>query len=193
MGRGLGGGAGLPSYDTQLTQLGGGEGPGMGGMRMRGMMGGGNGGGPRPGGAPGGRGPVQATQVSTTLYWLYQRPGGAFLVLTLDGKGVVNTITLNGTLGFGSGRTSKGVTLGTDYMSIVRQYGYPDQSASNGATLVLTYVDAGVRFQLEGMRVNQITIGSYVAAARVALPTAVGPPRGPTGPGLGVDELKGYM
>ncbi len=169
------------SYSVDLTQFGGGAGedsaPPM--WRMRGGRPGGPGG-PGPGAAPMGAAPAAASSV--TMYWLYQRPGGALLVLTLDGKGFVNAITLNGTLGFGSLRTSKGVTLGTDYMTIIRQYGYPDQSTTNGATLVLTYVDQGVRFQLDGMRVDQITIGSYVEAARANLPVPVAPPRGPPAP-----------
>ncbi len=134
-----------------------------------------------------------ASQPAANIYWLYRRSAGSVLVLTLNVKGEVVAITLNGTLPTFSGRTSKNIGLGSDYMEVIRQYGYPDQAVTLGSDLQLTYLDDGVRFLLSGMRVTQITIGSYVAADKAGVPVPVAPPSGPTGPGLSIDELKGYM
>jgi len=189
-----GGSAGMartPSaLDVQLTQGMMGEGGmGMGGGR-RGMRAGGAG----PAAATGQpRAAQQPAQAQQQGFWLYRRPAGAVLVLTLDPKGTVIAITLNGSVPYPGGRTSKNINLGNDYMEVIRQYGYPDQAVTTGATLQLTYLDHGVRFTLEAMRVNQITIGAYVAATRTGTPVPVTAPQGPTGPGLSIDELKGYM
>jgi hypothetical protein len=113
-------------------------------------------------------------------------------VLALDTKGRVKAITLSGSLPYPPGRTSRNIGLSNDYIDVIRQYGYPDQAVSQGSAVDLTYVDHGVRFRLDGMRVTQITIGAYVAATVVPAPAAASTPAAPT-PGLSIDELKGYM
>jgi hypothetical protein len=126
------------------------------------------------------------------MYWYYRRPGAAVLVLTLDGQGVVRALTLSGALPYSAGRTSRGIGLTSTYMDIIAQYGYPDQALVQGAGIQLTYVDHGVRFQLEGMSVREIAIGAYVTAGVEAAPPAA--PESVTPPaGLSTEELRGYL
>ena len=127
-----------------------------------------------------------------TLYWLYRRPGGVQLVLTLNQRGLVTAITLNGTRPYPPGQTSKGIGLGSAYPDLIRRYGYPDRAVTSGLSLDLTYIDHGVKFRLDGMRVTQITIGAYV---ETAAPPAPAKASGPTAPpaGMSLPELKGYM
>jgi hypothetical protein len=187
-----------PSFQTTLT----GGMMGGGGRGRRGRRGGAGGGTGR--GGTRGTGAVRTQRVSrgaTTvargaagpgMYWYYRRPAGAVLVLSLDEQGVVTAITLSGTLPYPAGRTSRGIGLTSTYMDIIAQYGYPDQTLIQGAAVQLTYVDHGVRFQLEGMRVHEIAIGSYVTAgvevAPAEVPESVTPPAG-----LSVEELRGYL
>lgn len=170
----------------------------------RGMRGGGGGarGGARGGAAGAGRAAGAARTRTTAagaqdetawMYWYYRRPGDVSLVLTLDRAGIVRAITLTGTFPYRAGRTSRGIGLNSTYMDIITQYGYPDQTAILGTALQLTYVDHGVRFQLEGMRVRQITIGSYVTAAAAEATPTPAPEAGPPPAGLSVEELRGYL
>ena len=57
--------------------------------------------------------------------------------------------------------------------------------------LELTYVDHGVRFTLESMRVNAIAIGSHIAAEIELAPAA--PEAAPPPAGMSVEELRGYL
>ena len=136
-----------------------------------------------------GRGTGAAPQ---NLYWLYQRPGNTQLVLTLNLRGIITAITLNGQHPYPPGRTSKGIQLGDSYTEVVRRYGYPDQVVAQGASLDLTYVNHGVRFHLDTMRVSQITIGAYVPKATSQTPKAAPTPAAPAA-GMSIPELKGYM
>jgi hypothetical protein len=113
-------------------------------------------------------------------------------VLSLDTKGRVTAISLSGALPYPPGRTSRNIGLSNDYVDVIRRYGYPDRSATQGSAVDLTYVDHGVRFRLDGMRVSQINIGAYVAASAPPAPAAAPAPTTPT-LGLSIDELKGYM
>ena len=185
-----------PSYDVSLTQMRGGGGGGRGGGGGGGGRGRAGGGGGRGGGGGGGAVAQAGTRTTAgqeaTILWFYRRAGGATLVLALDTKGRVKAITLSGSLPYPPGRTSRNIGLSNDYIDVIRQYGYPDQAVSQGSAVDLTYVDHGVRFRLDGMRVTQITIGAYVAATVVPAPAAASTPAAPT-PGLSIDELKGYM
>jgi hypothetical protein len=126
------------------------------------------------------------------MYWYYRRPGGAVVVLSLTQTGEVKAITLTGAGPYPAGRTRLGIGLSASYMELISQYGYPDQTITAGTALELTYVDHGVRFALDNMRVREITIGPHVSAAvqlaPEAAPEAVPPPAG-----LSVEELRGYM
>jgi hypothetical protein len=125
------------------------------------------------------------------MYWYYPRPGGAVLVLTLNLNGEVTAITLAGLAPTPGGRTSKGIGLGNGYMEVIAQYGYPDQSVSSGTVLEMTYVDHGVRFTLDSMRVREIEIGAAITAEAQAAPAA--PQEGPPPAGMSTEELRGYL
>lgn len=173
---------------------GGAAGARRGGGAVRGAGGRGRGAGAaRAGGArTAGTGARAAAAEGAGMYWYYRRPGAAVLVLTLDGQGVVRALTLSGALPYSAGRTSRGIGLTSTYMDIIAQYGYPDQALVQGAGIQLTYVDHGVRFQLEGMSVREIAIGAYVTAGVEAAPPAA--PESVTPPaGLSTEELRGYL
>ena len=188
-----------PRVGVSLTGRMGGGGRGGGrGMRAGGRGGGGRGGGGRAGGGRavgGGRARTSAAAGSTEgpgMYWYYGRTADVVLVLTLDRVGVVRAITLSGTFPYRAGRTSRGIGLASTYMDIIAQYGYPDNTAILGTSVQLTYVDHGVRFQLEGMKVREIAIGAYVTAGVAAAPSQT--PETVTPPaGLSVEELRGYL
>jgi hypothetical protein len=127
------------------------------------------------------------------MYWLYRRPGGNTLVLSLDPNGRVTQVTLAGKLPYPAGRTTRNIGLGDDYMKIISQYGYPDQSVTGGSTIQLIYVDHMVRFTLEGMRVNEIAIGTPVTAGVEVTPEAQTPATQLPPAGLSPEELRGYM
>ncbi len=125
------------------------------------------------------------------MYWYYKRPGNATAVLSLDPEGEVTAITLTGIAPSPGGATSRGIGLSSSYMEIIAQYGYPDETVSGGTVLELTYVDHGVRFSLDAMRVREIAIGAHIAAAAEAAPVAPEievPPAGMT-----IEELRGYL
>ncbi len=126
------------------------------------------------------------------MYWYYRRPGGAIMVLTLTQTGEVRAISLTGTAPYPQGRTSRGIGLTSSYMQLISQYGYPDQIVTGGTTLELTYVDHGVRFTLDNMRVREISIGAHIGLAfqptQEMAPEEALPPAG-----LSVEELKGYL
>ena len=101
-------------------------------------------------------------------------------------------LTLTGATPYAAGRTTRNIGLSSGYMEIIAQYGYPDQVVTMGSAVEMTYVDHGVRFHLQGMRVTEIAIGVYVTATVEAAPTTtleVAPP--PTG--LTVEELRGHL
>jgi hypothetical protein len=126
------------------------------------------------------------------MYWYYHRLADVVLVLSLDQTGVVRAITLTGTFPYRGGRTTRGIGLASTYMDIIAQYGYPDRTAVLGSALQLTYVDHGVRFQLEGMRVREIAIGAYVTAGVEAAPSQAPESTAPPA-GLSIEELRGYL
>lgn len=160
-----------------------------GGMRggARGGGGGGAGGTARVGRASGG-GTVEGPGMS----WYYRRPAGAVIVLTLSRQGEVIAITLTGKAPAPQSLTTRDIGLGSSYMEIIAQYGYPDQIVSGGTVLELTYVDHGVRFTLDTMRVREIAIGAHIAAQAETTPAeaeiAPAPPAG-----MSVEELRGYL
>ena len=125
------------------------------------------------------------------MYWYYRRPGGAVAVLTLSREGDVTAITLSGVAPSPEGVTTRGIGLGSSYMEIIAQYGYPDQIVSGGTVLELTYVDHGVRFTLDSMRVREIAIGAHIAAEAEVAPEALEPMAPPAG--MSVEELRGYL
>lgn len=125
------------------------------------------------------------------LYWYYRRPGGAVIVFALSLDGEITAISLSGMTPTPGGRTSRGIGLGHGYMDLIAQYGYPDQSASSGTALEMTYVDHGVRFALDSMRVRQIEIGAVIAAGAEVAPAA--PEVGPPPAGMSAEELRGYL
>ena len=126
------------------------------------------------------------------MYWYYHRIADVVLVLSLDRTGMVTAITLTGTFPYRGGRTSRGIGLSSTYMDIIAQYGYPDRTAIQGTAVQLTYVDHGVRFQLEGMKVREIAIGSYVTAGVEAAPGQAPESTTPAA-GLSIEELRGYL
>jgi hypothetical protein len=126
------------------------------------------------------------------MYWYYRKPGGAVIVLTLDRQGEVIAITLAGTAPAPEALTTRRIGLGSGYMEIIAQYGYPDQIVSGGTILELTYVDHSVRFTLDSMRVREIAIGAHIAAQAETAP--VGVEEAPPPPaGMSVEELRGYL
>jgi hypothetical protein len=169
-----------------------------GGMRGGGMRGGARGMGGTRGGGRGGTGAVSTRLAAGArgegpgMYWYYKRPGNAVVVLSLDPEGEVRAITLVGSVPSPAGITSRGIQLGSDYMEIIRQYGYPDQTVSAGAVLELTYVDHGVRFTLDSMRVREVAIGAHIAAAAEAAP-AIPEELAPPPAGMSIEELRGYL
>ncbi|MFB3881451.1 MAG: hypothetical protein ACE149_09305 [Armatimonadota bacterium] len=170
-----------------------------GGMRGGGARGGGmRGGGGRAGGvgaAGGARGRTAGAAAGAEgpgMYWYYRRPGGAVIVLSLNLDGEVTAITLSGASPTPGGRTSRGIGLGNGYMDVIAQYGYPDQTVSSGTALELTYVDHGVRFTLDSMRVREIEIGAAITAAAEAAPAAAAE-EAPPPAGMTTEELRGYL
>jgi len=127
------------------------------------------------------------------MYWLYRRPLGARLVLTLTPTGEVKAITVSGSLPYAAGRTTRSIGLANSYMEVIAAYGYPDQTLTAGTAVDLTYVDHGVRFTLEGMRVMRIAIGAEIARSveAVTQPSAPAPTLPPVG--LSAEELRGYL
>jgi hypothetical protein len=125
------------------------------------------------------------------MYWYYKRPGNATIVLSLDPEGEVTAITLTGNAPSSGGVTSRGIGLTSNYMDIIAQYGYPDQTVSAGTALELTYVDHGVRFTLDAMRVREIAIGAHIAAEAEVAPVA--PEAAPPPAGMSIEELRGYL
>lgn len=152
-----------------------------------GARGGAAGGASRLGGAAEG-----ATVQGPGMFWYYRRAGGAVIVLTLDREGEVMAITLTGNAPAPEARTTRNIGLGNGYMEIIAQYGYPDQIVSGGTVLELTYVDHGVRFTLDAMRVREIAIGAHIAAQAETAPVVpeVAPP---PEAGMSVEELRGYL
>jgi hypothetical protein len=124
------------------------------------------------------------------MLWYYRRPLGNVMVLSLDPRGNITQITLRGTAPYTGGRTSKDIGLTSTYMNIVARYGYPDQSSVQDGTIELIYIDHGVRFRLDAMRVTEIAIGAPVTAGIPVAPvvTPAVPPAGMT-----VEELRGYL
>jgi len=153
----------------------------------RGERGGRGGGTQSPGGAR-----ASTPGEGAGMYWYYRRPGAVVLVLTLSPTGDVTALTLTGTTPYAAGRTTRNIGLTSSYMEIIAQYGYPDQVVTMGSAVEMTYVDHGVRFHLEGMRVTDIAIGVYVTAAVEAAPSAT-PEVTPPPAGLTVEELRGYL
>jgi hypothetical protein len=125
------------------------------------------------------------------MYWYYRRAAGAVMVLSLSPAGEVKTITLSGVLPYPAGRTTRNIGLASSYMDVIARYGYPDQTVSLGNAIELTYVDHGVRFTLEGMRVTRIAIGAEIVGAVAAAPAAPAPEGPPVG--LTPEELRGYL
>jgi len=186
---------------------GGGRGGGMrggggGGGRGGGMRGGGGGrGGGGRGGGRGGRGGGGATGArggggggvsGAGMYWYYRRAAGAVMVLSLTLTGEVKAITLSGALPYNAGCTTRNIGLASSYMDVISRYGYPDQTVSLGNAIELTYVDHGVRFTLEGMRVTRIAIGAEIVGAVEAAPATPAPEAAPP-VGLSPEELRGYL
>jgi len=137
--------------------------------------------------------PARAAGAGTGMYWHYKRPHGATLVLGLSPTGEVETITLSGTQPYAAGRTSRNIGLTSSYMDVISRYGYPDDTVTAGAAVQLTYVDHGVRFTLEGMRVTRIAIGAEIVGG--VEPAPAGAPAAPALPpaGMSIEELKGYL
>lgn len=114
------------------------------------------------------------------------------MIVHLDVKGKVESVTLSGNLPYLAGTTSRNIGLTSSYMEVISRYGYPDQSTTLANAIELTYLDHGVRFRLEGMRVKEIAIGSSVTKAVLAAPAQVAPATPPPA-GLTVEELRGYL
>jgi hypothetical protein len=127
------------------------------------------------------------------MYWYYRRPAGAVLVLGLSPLGEVTTITLSGNLPYAAGRTSRNIGLASSYMDVISRYGYPDETVTAGNAVQLTYVDHGVRYTLEGMRVTRIAIGADIVGPVEAAPTTTPVEAGPPPAGMSIEELKGYL
>ena len=98
------------------------------------------------------------------VYWLYRRPKATRVVIGIRPDATVANITLQGRLP-GPEHTSRGIKLGDSYLKVISAYGYPDQTASVGGGLLLTYTDRDLRFVLQGMRVGEISIGEQPIAA----------------------------
>jgi hypothetical protein len=114
------------------------------------------------------------------------------MVLSLTLTGEVKAITLSGALPYNAGRTTRNIGLASSYMDVISRYGYPDQTVSLGNAIELTYVDHGVRFTLEGMRVTRIAIGAEIVGAVEAAPATPAPEAAPP-VGLSPEELRGYL
>jgi hypothetical protein len=77
-------------------------------------------------------------------------------------------------------------------MDIISRYGYPDQTVSSGSVITMGFVDHGVRFILDAMRVREIAIGAGVAAeAEIPEPGTGEIEQPPTG--MSIEELRGYL
>ena len=126
------------------------------------------------------------------MFWYYRRPGSVVMIVHLDTKGKVAGVTLSGDMPYLAGTTSRNIGLTSSYMEVISRYGYPDQSTTLANAVELTYLDHGVRFRLEGMRVKEIAIGSSVTKAVLAAPVQVAPATPPPA-GLTVEELRGYL
>jgi len=197
-------GPGRATGPELLGAMGGGMRGGGGAMRGGGMRGGGGamrGGGARAGGMRAGGGGARASGgagargvvAGSGMYWYYTRPARAVMVLSLTPDGEVKTITLSGSLPYAAGRTTRSIGLASSYMDVIARYGYPDQTMTAGNAIELTYVDHGVRFTLEGMRVTRIAIGAEIVGAVEVAPAQPAPET--TGPPVGLtpEELRGYL
>lgn len=111
--------------------------------------------------------------------WIYNRKftdkkGAQQLVsyeFLIGPSGYVSQIRVTGYTG-GNTRTSKGITLGSTYRDVVRAYGYPEEHAVYGTTLVASYRNrAHLSFQFLNDRViknNVINPGNKVIGITIA-------------------------
>ena len=137
---------------------------------------------------------VAVPQADTAgMYWYYRRSGGATLVLSLNQTGQVKAISLASTSAFPQGHTTRDVGIGSSYMNLISAYGYPDQVVTAGSRIELTYLDHGVRFTLDNMRVVEISIGIHLGRAVEVAPELTEPEATTPPAGLTPEELEGYL
>lgn len=113
-------------------------------------------------------------QTGTQMYWLYNLGGGTRVVVGMDARGRVRSITVSGT-SYAGAVTERGVCLGERYMSVVDKYGFPDSTSGSGGDLNLVYQNAGLTLTLANLRVNSITLaqpGQAATAPRGVVATA---------------------
>jgi len=121
----------------------------------------------------GGRGPARPLAAATTglgggiIYWLYNMPGGARVVLGIEASGKVRSIVLSGQ-SYPAAKTEGGVRLGDSYTSVLDKYGFPDTTHNLGGSLVLGYGKAGLTLTLNKMRVQTIALAKPGAAGAMA-------------------------
>ncbi|MES2463392.1 MAG: hypothetical protein V4671_22695 [Armatimonadota bacterium] len=111
--------------------------------------------------------------------WIYNRKftdkkGAQQLVsyeFLIGPSGIVSQIRVTGYTG-GNTKTSKGIGLGSTYRDVVRVYGYPEEHAVYGTTLVASYRNrAHISFQFLNDRViknNVINPGNKVIGITIA-------------------------
>jgi hypothetical protein len=147
----------------------------------------GKGGFPGGGGLSSGGGPTVGafgqTQSTFTrqqeVTWIYNRKftdkkGAQQLVsyeFLIGPSGYVSQIRVTGYIG-GNAKTQRGITLGSTYRDVVRAYGYPEEHAVYGTTLVASYRNrAHLSFQFLNDRViknNVINPGNKVIGITIA-------------------------
>ena len=87
---------------------------------------------------PQGPGGVQVQGVGNGAEWIYNRPGGVTLAFIINEDGRVAQISVSSSKAFPAARTSRGVTIGTDYKRVLTAYGWP-QTELMGGYYVETY------------------------------------------------------
>lgn len=109
------------------------------------------------------------------VYWLYNKGGGAQVVVGIAPTGQVNSIIVSG-LSYPAVKTEGGVRLGDSYTSVLDKYGFPDATQNVGGALVLRYASAGLTLTLRDMRVQTIALATSgaegPARGRAAVPMA---------------------
>ena len=72
-----------------------------------------------------GAGGTPGVLVGNGAEWIYHRPGGVTMAFIVNEDGLVAQISVSSAKPYGTARTAKGVTLGTDMKRVFNLYGWP--------------------------------------------------------------------
>ncbi|MGC9003768.1 MAG: hypothetical protein ACP5KZ_03570 [bacterium] len=114
-------------------------------------------------GGPMMQGAMPSTQVQAVsadkVVWIYRLKGGITLRVTLaQADGRVVEVSVSG-LSWAKARTSKGITLGSSLMDVLKAYGWPEEQSESDGTLFCRYDQSyHIVFGLKNKKVVSITV-----------------------------------